>query len=81
MGNRGADTGPRPGPGLAPGLHCSLGGCFLATWPQLTLLLVLTTRFLPETRLLRMRRKDWRRDFFSDFTRESGPSIARESLG
>lgn len=40
-----------------------------------------TARFLPETRLLRMRRKDWRSDFLSDFTRDSGPSMARESLG
>lgn len=52
-----------------------------AAWPQLTLLLALAARFLPETRLLRMRRKDWRSDFFSDFTRDSGPSMARESLG
>lgn len=81
MGNRGADTGHRPGPGLAPCLPHSLGRCCLAAWPQLTLLLVLTARFLPETRLLRMRRKDWRSDFLSDFTLESGPSIARESLG
>lgn len=38
-------------------------------------------RFLPDARLLRMRRKDWRSDFLSDFTRDSGPSMARESLG
>lgn len=50
-------------------------------WSQLTLLLALAARFLPETRLLRMRRKDWRSDFFSDFTRDRGPSMARESLG
>lgn len=52
-----------------------------AAWPHLTLLLALTARFLPETRLLRMRLKDWRRDFLSDFTRERGPSMAKESLG
>lgn len=38
-------------------------------------------RFLPDARLLRMRRKDWRNDFLSDFTRDRGPSMARESLG
>lgn len=47
----------------------------------LTLLLALVGRFLPETRLLRIRLKDWRSDFLSDFTRERGPSMARESLG
>lgn len=52
-----------------------------AGWPQLTLLVALVARFLPETRLLRMRRKDWRKDFLRDFTRDSGPSMARESLG
>lgn len=49
----------------------------------LTLLegLLAVTLFLPDTRLLRILRKDWRRDFFRDLTRERGPSIARESLG
>lgn len=51
--------------------------------PAVTLLeeLLPTTLFLPETLLLRILRKDWRRDFFRDFTRERGPSMARESLG
>lgn len=40
-----------------------------------------TARFFPETLLFRILLKDWRRDFFRDFTRDSGPSIARESLG
>ena len=44
-------------------------------------LLPATMRFFPDARLLRMRRKDWRKDFLSDFTRDSGPSMARESLG
>lgn len=48
---------------------------------HLTLLLALAARFAPDTRLLRMRLKDWRRDFLSDFARERGPSMARESLG
>lgn len=52
-----------------------------AARPQLTLLLAVAARFLPETRLLRMRLKDWRRDFLSDLTRERGPSMAKESLG
>lgn len=43
--------------------------------------LLTTARFFPETLLFRIRLKDWRRDFFRDFTRDSGPSIARESLG
>lgn len=69
--------------GQHPALGCSKAwkGSTRAAWPQLTLLLALAARFLPETRLLRMRRKDWRSDFLSDFTRESGPSIAKESLG
>lgn len=73
---------PRPAATLPPGaglLPVRTG--LRAAWPQLTLLLALAARFLPETRLLRMRRKDWRSDFFSDFTRDSGPSMARESLG
>lgn len=37
--------------------------------------------FLPDTLLLRMRRKDCRRDFFRDLTRDRGPSMASESLG
>lgn len=37
--------------------------------------------FLPDTRLLRMRRNDCRRDFLRDFTRDRGPSMAKESLG
>lgn len=52
-----------------------------AAQPQLTLLVALAARFLPDTRLLRIRRKDWRRDFLRDLTRDSGPSMARESLG
>ena len=63
-----------------PGPSRQRGG-IRAAQPRLTLLLALAARFLPETRLLRMRRKDWRRDFLSDFTRDSGPSMARESLG
>lgn len=65
-------------------LHFHSTACRSSTWaalPQLTLLLALAARFLPDTRLLRMRRKDWRSDFLSDFTRESGPSMAKESLG
>ncbi|TNN41369.1 hypothetical protein EYF80_048458 [Liparis tanakae] len=38
-------------------------------------------RFLPDTRLLRMRLKLCRKDFFKDLTRDRGPSIASESLG
>lgn len=37
--------------------------------------------FLPDTLLLRMRRKDCRRDFLRDLTRDRGPSMASESLG
>lgn len=48
---------------------------------QLTLLLAVGARFLPETRLLRIRRNDCRSDFLRDFTRDSGPSMAKESLG
>lgn len=48
---------------------------------QLTLLLAVVGRFLPETRLLRIRRNDCRSDFLRDFTRDSGPSMAKESLG
>lgn len=70
--------GPRPGSMF---VQQDLERRHLAAWPQLTLLLVLVARFLPETRLLRIRRKDWRSDFLSDFTRESGPSMAKESLG
>lgn len=42
---------------------------------------VATGRFLPDTRLLRMRLKLCRKDFFKDLTRDRGPSIASESLG
>lgn len=86
-GNRGDQTpGPGPRPGLRPGSAAMPSpqrqpGVTRAAKPQLTLLVALAARFLPETRLLRMRRKDWRRDFFRDFTRDSGPSMARESLG
>lgn len=70
-------------PGSRPGYISSArpGEVAPSGWPQLTLLLALVARFLPETRLLRIRLKDWRSDFLSDFTRERGPSMARESLG
>lgn len=68
---RGARSGhhPAPRPHHPARLACS------------PTLLPATVRFLPDARLLRMRRKDWRSDFLSDFTRDSGPSMARESLG
>lgn len=34
-----------------------------------------------ETRLRRIRRKDWRKDFLMDFTLDNGPSRATWSLG
>lgn len=34
-----------------------------------------------ETRLRRIRRKDWRKDFLMDFTLDNGPSKATWSLG
>lgn len=42
---------------------------------------VVKTRFFPDTRLLRMRLKLWRSDFFNDLTLDRGPSIANESFG
>lgn len=68
---RGARSGHHPAPRPHHPAH-------LACCPTL---LPATVRFLPDARLLRMRRKDWRSDFLSDFTRDSGPSMARESLG
>lgn len=42
---------------------------------------VVMVRFFPDTRLLRMRLKLCRKDFFKDLTLDRGPSIAKESLG
>ena len=55
--------------------HAHEGGTLLVG------MVVGTGRFLPDTLLLRIRRKLWRRDFFRDLTRDSGPSMARESFG
>lgn len=40
-----------------------------------------TVRFLPDTLVPRIRRKDCRSDFLIDFTRDRGPSSANWSLG
>lgn len=45
------------------------------------LLLALVAHSLPETWFLWMLVKDWCRDSWSNFTRESGPLMARGSLG
>ena len=46
-----------------------------------TLAALVTWCFLRDTRLRRILRKDWRRDFLMLFTRDRGPSMASWSLG
>lgn len=70
------ETGVKPCPGGRRSSHGSA-----RSLPTLLEGLLALSLFLPDTRLLRMRRKDCRRDFLRDFTRDRGPSMASESLG